>query len=452
MRKNDLSVRVLVSVGLGLALALSAPLVSAKGSKASSSSAKEKKKVLIGAFEGPKSAEARKSVIAALKEDGDYDIAETSEVKPGADDKTFAGASAGATAVLVGRLKKGVLVVSVHNGADGALVQDVEIKGESAAKLNKNIADTFGLSVADAIAQTKPAASDKAKADEPKADGDEEKTDKPAEEEAKSEPASDASPYGHSPLELEAGLRAVHRSFTYHDTPAELFPGKGIAAPQTYKLPLGPALFVDGTLYPGAFGTRGIAGNFGLTGGYELNIGTKSVYNVIDPTSMKQVEKKLTTNASQYFIGVKARIPISVHELGVVVAYGQQTFNLVGDEAAPTVPDVSYKFIKAGLEGRFRFDAVSIGLHAGTRLVSNTGGLDRDWFPKHVKTQSLDAGLNVGYAVTPLLEVLVGIDITRYAFNFNPVTAQNSRIIAGGATDQFTSAFLGLRYSLAGHN
>jgi hypothetical protein len=472
MRNNNVTVRAVICLSLGVALALSAPPASAKKAGKHTAAKKAKKRVLVGGFQGPKSSEARKAVIAALKDDGEYEIGETSDAKPGDDDKSFASASKGATAVLVGTVKKSGLVLSVRNGADGALVQDVEVKGDSSSKLSKNIADTLGLSVADVIAQTKPGAakaddepkSDEPKSDEPKADADEEKTDKPAdEEEAKSEPASDASafPDSHSALELEAGLRAVHRSFTYHDTADQLFPGRGFPVPQTYKLPLGPAIFINGTLYPGAFATKGAAANFGITGGYELNFGTKSVYNTPAPTAADPGatrENTLTTAANQYFIGIKARVPFSVHQLGFVLAYGQQEFNLLGDESAPQVPDVWYKFVKGSIEGRFRFDAISIGAHLGSRLVSNTGGLERDWFPGHVKTQSLEAGLELGYSLASSVDVLVGFDVIRYAFNFNPIPNTlnpNSNpgpntVIAGGATDQFISGFLGVRYSLPG--
>ena len=467
MLKNNVTVRAVICLSLGFAVALSAPSASAKKGGGHAAAKKGKKKVLVGGFQGPKSSEARKAVIAALKDDGEYDIGETSDAKPGGDDKSFASASNGATAVLVGTVKKSGLVLSVHNGADGALVQDVEVKGDSPTKLSKNIADTLGLSVADVIAQTKPGAAkaadepkgDEAKGDEPKADADEEKTDKPADEEAKSEPAGEASPFpdSHSALELEAGLRAVHRSFSYHDTADQLYPGRGFPVPQTYKLPLGPAIFINGTLYPGAFATKGAAANFGITAGYELNFGTKSVYNSVTATGGTQ-QNTLTTAANQFFVGLKARIPFSVHQLGFVVAYGQQEFNLLGDESAPQVPDVWYKFVKGSVEGRFRFDAVSIGAHLGTRLVSNTGGLERDWFPGHVKTESIEAGIQVGYSLASSVDLLVGFDIVQYAFNFNPIPSNLmptspptvGNVIAGGATDQYISGYLGLRYSLPG--
>src|SRR5450432_1223559 len=161
MRMSAVSVRRLVGLSLSVALSLSAPLAFAKGKKDSSGSSKknEKKKVLVGAFDGPKSDQARKAVISALKDDGEYDVSESTDAKPGADDKSYAKASGGAAAVLVGTVKKGTgLVLSVHNGADGALIQDVEIKGDSAAKLSKSIDATLAVSVADAVAQTKAGA------------------------------------------------------------------------------------------------------------------------------------------------------------------------------------------------------------------------------------------------------------------------------------------------------
>lgn len=452
MRTNDISVRAVIGLSLGLTLALTAPLAAAKGKAASSSSSsKAKKRVLVGAFDGPKSAEARKAVIAALKDDGGYDVGETS-AKPGADDKSYAAASNGASAVLVGTVKKSGLVLSVRNGADGALVQDVEVKGESSAKLSKNIRDTLGLNVSDAISQSKPAS---AESDEPQADAKPE-----ADEDAKAAPADDSKTDSapdssggqyadaHSPLEIEAGLRAIHRSFTWHDTPPDIYPGKGYPSPPTYKLPLGPAVFINGTLYPLAFGSRGPEGNFGITGGYELNIATKSVYN-----EGLASEGHLTTKANQYFVGVKGRIPVGEHQFGIVAAYGVHVFNLLGDENNPTVPDVWYKFVKLGAEGRLRFDALTIGFHVGTRLVSNTGGLQRSWFP-HVKTQVLEAGLQAGYSLHKNLDLIFGLDLTRYAFNFNPVPLMsnpNTQTIAGGAVDQYVAASLGLRYSFSSH-
>jgi hypothetical protein len=448
MLKCDAALRGLFGLSLGLALSLSAPV--ARAADAAPSAANAKKKVVVGAFTGAKSDQARKAVIAALKEDGAYDVSESTEAKPGGDEKSFAKASAGASAVLVGTVKKSGLTLSVRNGADGALVQDVEVKGDSPAKLKQNIADTLGLSVADPINQTKPGVAG-AGVDAAEAPKEEEEQAAPAEPEAKSEPDAPqefTSTSGRSPLELLAGLRAVHRSFSYHDTPNERYPGRGFLVPQTYNLPLGPALFLEGSLFPGAFVTHGPGSWFGLTGGYEINIATKSVYGVAPN------EKKLTTHANQWFFGGKARVPVAAHEFGLVAGLGAQVFNLLGDEENPQVPDVWYRFWLLRAEGKFRFNAVSLGFHLGTRFVHNTGGLERDWFQGHVKTQNVEAGLSVGYTVVPNVEVVGGLDIVRYAFDFNPFPPgadPSSKVIAGGASDQYTSGWLGVRYSLPHH-
>jgi hypothetical protein len=471
MRKTAVTVRGLVGLSLGIAVALSTPMASAKGKKADSSAKKggsEKKKVLVGGFDGPKAGEARKAVIAALKDDGEYDVSDSASVKPGGDDKSYAKGSGGAAVVLVGTVKKGSgLVLSVHNGADGALIQDVEIKGESSAKLGKSIDSTLAVSVADAISQgkagsassgdddEKPAAEDKpAKGDKDKDDEKKDDKDKDDEDEkpaAAAAASSDDDDDQASPIDITAGLRAVHRSFDYHDTPAQLYPAAGYPSPLTYQLPLGPAVFIDGAIYPLAFAGKGAAANIGIVGGYEVNFATKSVFAENTP---KQTELK--TRASQFYVGLRGRIPLQKHEFGLVAAYGQQVFNLLGDEQfppngpGPLVPDVSYKFIKLGADAKFRFDDFLIGFHVGTRLVSDTGGLKRDWFP-NTKTQSIEAGLLLGYGLVKHVDLVGGVDLVRYAFNFNPIpdgSDPNSQAIAGGGVDQYVSGWLGIRYRM----
>jgi hypothetical protein len=250
-----------------------------------------------------------------------------------------------------------------------------------------------------------------------------------------------------SPFDLEGGLRAVNRNFTYKDTPAELFPNKGYPTLVPIQLPLGPALFIDGNFYPGALATSGVAAHIGLAFGYELNFGTNAIFAEGSP-----IERTLHTQASQFYLGARARIPFGAHELGLLGAYGQQKFQLTGDEAAPLAPDVHYKFVRLGLDAKFGFGDVAIGGHLGTRLVSDTGGLRTDWFP-NTKTKSLEAGLFLRYRVTRALEIVVAGDLLRYAFDFNPIPPQTdpwSKPVAGGATDQYLTGSLGLRVHVPG--
>jgi len=457
---------VLTGLALALSVTLTAPQVFAKGKKGGSAQGSEKKKILVGGFSGPKGDQARSATIAALKGDGEYDVAET-DVKPGASDESFAKASGGASAVIVGTVTKGSgLVLSVHNGSDGALVQDVEIKGDSPAKLNKNIGDTLTVSVADAIAQAKAgsgaasAAAAPSPAPKPaakKADEDDEEPTPKAGEKPTDKPDEEVAPLGPdgdvkrpSPLEVTIGVRAVHRKFSYHDTPQTLFPDAGYTGLSTYQLPLGPAAFIQLNVFPLAFKSSGAAANIGITAGYEGGFATKSVYAENTPQ-----QQELKTQSNEFFVGLRGRIPVGVHEVGLVAAYGRQIFSLLGDN--PQVfPDVAYKFVKLGVDTRFRFDELTVGFHLGTRLVTDTGDLKRLWF-SNTKAASAEGGLLLGYQIAANFELNGGVDITRYAFNFNPIddppADTNSKIaygnlVAGGAVDQYTSGWLGVRYSM----
>ncbi|HEY4105859.1 MAG TPA: hypothetical protein VGM44_18290, partial [Polyangiaceae bacterium] len=246
-----------------------------------------------------------------------------------------------------------------------------------------------------------------------------------------------------SALEVEAGLRAVHRSFDYHDTPAQLFPGQLSSLP-SYTLPLGPAFYIDGTIYPLAFSSNGAAANFGITGSYETLFATKSVYQEGTPN-----EVQYTTHSSQFFVGLRGRIPVAAHEFGLVAGYGQHAFTLVGgDPAQPNFPDVSYKFIRLNADARLHFDDLTLGFHLGTRLVNSVGSIKSGyWFP-NAKAQSIEGGASVGYALSRRFDVVVGVDLLRYAFDFNPIPDNMTpSLVAGGAVDQYISGSLGLRYT-----
>lgn len=248
-----------------------------------------------------------------------------------------------------------------------------------------------------------------------------------------------------APLELTGGLRAVSRSLDYHDTPAELFPTRGYNSLLTYKQPLGPSAFLQLNLFPAAFASRGADAHVGITASYEAALPTRAVFAEGTPK-----EAELTSHASEFFVGLRGRLPISAHELGLVAGYGQQRYDVDGDEQSPLVPDVRYEFVRLAVDATLRFDALRAGAHLGTRIVQDTGGLQKQWFPS-TKTQSLEAGVMVGYALNPRLEVLLGFDLVRYAFDFNPIPANaDPQYVAGGGVDQYASGWLALRFSLAG--
>jgi len=149
--------------------------------------------------------------------------------------------------------------------------------------------------------------------------------------------------------------------------------------------------------------------------------------------------------------------------LGLTGTYGQHTFELLGDEQAPLIPDVKYSYVKVGLDGMFRFGDFLAGVRVGKRFVTDTGSLKSVWFP-NVKTQSLEAGVTVGYRLVTMLDLVAGFDWLRYGFDFNPNPVRcgpnsspcvdpkqdTTSYVAGGAVDQYISGFIGFRFHVPG--
>jgi hypothetical protein len=218
---------------------------------------------------------------------------------------------------------------------------------------------------------------------------------------------------------------------------ADARPNDGFGRFLKYSLPLGPVAFIDANWYPGAHFAKGQASRIGVTLGYEKGFAITTKYK----------DQELKTNEQGFYVGARYRVPVAAHTFGAAVSFGQHTFALDGDEAAPLVPDVKYSYVKLGLDGTLRFGVLSIGARIGKRLLLSTGDLEKVWFPGGVKTQSLEFGATVGYRLVGPLEVVGGFDWLRYAFDFNPVKkrAGFESAVAGGAVDQNISGFLGLR-------
>jgi hypothetical protein len=250
-------------------------------------------------------------------------------------------------------------------------------------------------------------------------------------------------------IELMAGPRLVNRSFKFNEALADADPGADAAE---YKLPRGAAIYLDGAIYPLAYAFRnGVLPNIGIVGRFERLVGTSTVTK--DPAG--NTVSTTTTTAQQFEAGLRGRIPLGDHEVGLVGTYGQQVFWPASKDPGPsqmTIPNVHYTFIGLGADARLRFGPVTIGAHAGTRIVTDTGTLGRTWF-KRTTANAVDAGLSLAVRVAPMFDVVVGGDIVRYGFAFNarpadPRPADN--FVAGGAVDQYLSGYLALRVSLTG--
>jgi hypothetical protein len=415
-----------------------------------------KTNVAVGGFEGAKSDEVRAAFIEALKKDGGYEVTDAEDLKPSTKGKALVEAAKGlaVNAVIVGKVSKGFgLKLKVMDGANGKVLDEVEIKGGALPKLKANIEKTGAASVADAFGKAKPKEEEKKKEDAPppaEAEDKPEDEDKPAEDKPADSGQNAAGAL--SPFDITAGLRPLHRTFAFHNTIADARPNQGFRQLLKYELPLGPLLFIDLNWFPASHFLSGPAEWIGLTGGFEKGFATQSVYAEGEPD-----ETTLKTNEQQWYIGARFRLPIGPHMLGVTGTYGQHTFILEGDEGrtgqrfGPLVPDVRYSNIRVGLDGMFRFGDVLAGAHVGKRFVTDTGALKSVWFP-NVKTSSLEAGVTVGYRLVSMLDLVAGFDWLRYAFDFNPVPKRvgYESYVAGGAVDEYMSGYIGFRFHVPG--
>ena len=448
MRKL-VSLRRSVRIGLFLSHVVAAAAVTQAIQVAEVQAAQEKLKVAVGAFDGAKSDAVRTAFITALKKDGSYEVTDAEDIKTSAKTKAVAQSAEGlgVNAVITGKVSKTGLKLKVM-GADGKVLDDAEIKG-APAKLKANVEKEAVASVADGLGKVAPPKEEE-KAEEAKPADEEPKEDddnKDAEVSASTDDLAGAAG-GLSPFDATAGLRPLHRTFSFHQTIADVRPGQGFGQFLKYELPLGPVLFIDVNWFPASHFTTGPAEYIGLTGGFEKGFATQSVYQ--EGTAN---EKTLKTNLQQFYAGLRFRLPLGNHMLGATGTFGQHTFALEGDAERALIPDVKYSYIKAGLDGTLRFGDLSVGARVGKRFVMSTGGLETVWFPQ-VKTQSLEAGATLGYRLVSMVELVAGFDWLRYAFDFNPVPKRvgYESYVAGGAVDEYLSGYIAVRFHVPGHD
>jgi hypothetical protein len=213
---------------------------------------------------------------------------------------------------------------------------------------------------------------------------------------------------------------------------------------------VGPAAIGTVRVYPGAFFTDNSWSHLGIEARYEFGIPTTTEFARADGTIAS-----LSTASSEFEAGLRGRLPLGRHELGIFGLFGAHAFSLKGDEnpnADPyaLVPDVNYQFLRVGLDARFAISKLVVGGHFAPRFLLSMNEIDkaRVWFPG-ASGSGLDFGIFGGWHLLPWLSAVGGLDVVRYGFDFNAIPADN-RVIAGGATDTYVSLWLGAMFSLEG--
>jgi hypothetical protein len=440
----------------------------AKADEAAPAPAK-KKSVALGVIEGKKNPEVRGWVRDVVQTN--FELTDAEDFKVKADDASVAkmAKDLGVEAVILGKLEKGRLLLSVRDGATGKQLKEIELKAPLGPKMKaavekklpKQLYGAFGLATPAEEAKKKAQAKQEAEeagAEEEGSDGEaaaegdkgeggdaeEPEAEKPAEEE---KPGADSPREATStPLDLRAGLHFSKRDFTFNDTLSQLLPNVAVIHPlRDYHATLDLSLFLKAQFYPGALlGAQGLGANLGLVGGFDFGIPSKTVYTPAGGT-----QRTLTSSVQDFYLGARWRVPFSsAAELGFVASYGQQKYILKGDETEALVPDVVYSSLRLSADVYAGLGALFVEGKLGARLVLDTGELQTIWF-KHVGGRAIEAALNVGYQVSPMIAVVAGGEFVRYGFDFNPLDT-TAQTVAGGAVDQYIGGTLGARFTLPG--
>jgi hypothetical protein len=428
------------------------------------------KRVAVSEIKGRGGALVRGGAVKALKGQDEVELVSTGAVQDAAeklgvdvsDGKKQISSELGIAVWIDGEVEKArrnvAVTLAVISGTTGETLGVVSYEAKNPKLLGKDVARSLWNDIADLVAQAEaperavatvtpveeeeeeeeakpePEPEEVAHEDQPKHDEEGQDEDDTAQE---SEPDSDGQ--GPSPLDVGLAFVGFSRSFDYNDDLSGL---------RTYDLGLGPTVGLKLHWYPAAHFSDGFAANVGLElrGAFAFALDS-ALDDVSFPTSARTLGG-----------GLRVRFPIGDHELAALAGLANQTFAIDkaddnGVQVEPGVPSTSYTYLRLGAELRFALgDTFAIGLAAAYLPVLSTGELEDDlWFPR-ASASGIEGEMSLSYALSPAFEVLGSVGLQRFAFSFDPKPEDvaANRAIAGGATDQYLSGTLGVRWRLGG--
>jgi hypothetical protein len=230
-------------------------------------------------------------------------------------------------------------------------------------------------------------------------------------------------------LDLQAGVGIGLRHFEYTDriTPSL----------RPYTLPAAPLASIAASVYPFAGTHTPLLRDLGITGDYAQAFAISS-----EDSTGAHVDSTWRT----FDVGARERIPITrAVEAGVAVAYGGNDFQfdqpLAG--AAAQLPSASYRFVRAGADGRVRLLPAFSAFGGGSYLAVLSTGYTGDLFSRE-SVGGVEAHLGASWSIARSWEASVSASYTRFFYAMNPVPGDAS--VAGGAIDEQARALLGLSY------
>lgn len=236
-----------------------------------------------------------------------------------------------------------------------------------------------------------------------------------------------------SPLVFSGGMSFIGRSLAFKDKVGSL---------SDHKIQPNPALLIGGEFYP-----------LGLVDdNWASHIGLEFRYAFLLFASSRKGDLEYDTTAHDLLIGLRGRLPLGAHDLGLGIGYGSQSmaFEPAEDGSSAEVPEYGYSFVRFAANGRFVFGDLSIEPHFALLLPLGFGEVARnEWFP-HMSGTGIDAGARAGWALGGHVELFAGFTYRQWGLTFNPepTDLRVSRYggAAGGATDRYVYIDVGAAY------
>jgi hypothetical protein len=235
-------------------------------------------------------------------------------------------------------------------------------------------------------------------------------------------------PAGDQPwLELSAQGVSMLRLFRYNDDLNDTL--------REYDL-MAPAVAIGAVWRPAS---SGVLGHLALHGQAELGVGINGSKT---PDGMEY-----PTSASEWSAGLRVEVPLAGWRWALDASFGEQRFTIDDDAMDELLPDVAYRWARAGLGVRIPVSPrLAVAAGGGFRHLLDTGGLGSDaWFPR-LTGAGVDAHLGGVWQLGGPVAVHLRGDLRRYFFAMNPEVGDPH--IAGGAIDQYLAIMAGLTVAL----
>lgn len=225
-------------------------------------------------------------------------------------------------------------------------------------------------------------------------------------------------------------LRFGGRRFAYTDALSPNLRGYDILGP--------PLLDLSGEIYPAARTRIPVLRDLGITAGYGFAFGLQST------TTQGNIVNTTWDHAD---IGLRARIPLGARG-SMIAAHGgfeitRFLFATLDKEVAASSPSVSYKALRAGVDGRIAVGRAALLLDASYDGALSAGAVHARF--RGAKVGGVDFGAGIAVAIGAGFEARITARYMRYFYAFKPIPGDT--YVAGGALDELFSAGVGAVYA-----